>query len=244
MPGRCGWQDDRPWKAPRYASSPRSRTPTGGTASVDTCSRPRVRGDDARAGAGRGRGRGRQHPRAARPRLVRRGAGVRRGRRAGRRRARAAGDAGRRHAAARRRRQRSTWSSRSTCSSTSSTTTPVPATSCACCGPAAPSWWPFPATRGCGPRTTRRSATSGATPARRSPTCCAGTGSSSSRSPRGTCCCAPSWPCGVAPAAAATSSDLHPLVNLGLRAVITAERYLPVRRLPGVSLLVTARRPG
>ena len=38
--------------------------------------------------------------------------------------------------------------------------------------------------------------------------------------------------------------DLHPLVNLGLRAVITAERYLPVRRLPGVTLLVTARRPG
>lgn len=38
--------------------------------------------------------------------------------------------------------------------------------------------------------------------------------------------------------------DLHPLVNLGLRAVITVERYLPVRRLPGVTLLVTARRPG
>jgi SAM-dependent methyltransferase len=37
--------------------------------------------------------------------------------------------------------------------------------------------------------------------------------------------------------------DLHPLVNLGLRAVITVERYLPVRRLPGVTLLVTARRP-
>jgi SAM-dependent methyltransferase len=38
--------------------------------------------------------------------------------------------------------------------------------------------------------------------------------------------------------------DLHPLVNLALRAVITVERYLPVRRLPGVTLLVTARRPG
>ena len=38
--------------------------------------------------------------------------------------------------------------------------------------------------------------------------------------------------------------ELHPVVNLGLRAVITAERYLPVRRLPGVTLLVTARRPG
>ena len=37
--------------------------------------------------------------------------------------------------------------------------------------------------------------------------------------------------------------ELHPLVNAGLRAVITAERYLPVRQLPGVSLLVTARRP-
>ncbi len=35
--------------------------------------------------------------------------------------------------------------------------------------------------------------------------------------------------------------DLHPLVNTGLRALITAERYLPVKQLPGVSLLVTAR---
>jgi SAM-dependent methyltransferase len=42
-----------------------------------------------------------------------------------------------------------------------------------------------------------------------------------------------------------TGSDLEslsPLVNLGLRGVITAERYLPVRSLPGVSLLVEARR--
>ncbi|WP_374968676.1 class I SAM-dependent methyltransferase [Terrabacter sp. BE26] len=35
--------------------------------------------------------------------------------------------------------------------------------------------------------------------------------------------------------------DLHPAVNFGLRTVITAERYLPVGNLPGVSLLVTAR---
>ena len=35
--------------------------------------------------------------------------------------------------------------------------------------------------------------------------------------------------------------DVHPVVNAGLRAVITAERYLPVKQLPGVSLLVTAR---
>lgn len=43
-----------------------------------------------------------------------------------------------------------------------------------------------------------------------------------------------------------TGSDLermHPLVNAGLRGIITAERYLPVGRLPGVSLLVRARRP-
>jgi hypothetical protein len=33
-------------------------------------------------------------------------------------------------------------------------------------------------------------------------------------------------------------------VNLGLRAVITAERYLPVRGLPGVSLMLRAHRPG
>ncbi len=36
--------------------------------------------------------------------------------------------------------------------------------------------------------------------------------------------------------------DVHPVVNLGLRCVITAERYLPVTGLPGVSLLVRARR--
>jgi len=35
--------------------------------------------------------------------------------------------------------------------------------------------------------------------------------------------------------------DLHPVVNAGLRAIIAAERYLPVKQLPGVSLLVTAR---
>jgi SAM-dependent methyltransferase len=35
--------------------------------------------------------------------------------------------------------------------------------------------------------------------------------------------------------------DLHPVVNLGLRTIITAERYLPVGRLPGVSLLVRAQ---
>jgi SAM-dependent methyltransferase len=43
-----------------------------------------------------------------------------------------------------------------------------------------------------------------------------------------------------------TGSDLNELprvVNAVLRGVITAERYLPVKRLPGVSLLVTARRP-
>ncbi|MGN6300622.1 MAG: class I SAM-dependent methyltransferase [Angustibacter sp.] len=43
-----------------------------------------------------------------------------------------------------------------------------------------------------------------------------------------------------------TGSDLEamsPVVNLGLRSIITAERYLPVRSLPGVSLMVEARRP-
>ncbi|HSU73947.1 MAG TPA: class I SAM-dependent methyltransferase [Terrabacter sp.] len=35
--------------------------------------------------------------------------------------------------------------------------------------------------------------------------------------------------------------NVHPAVNFGLRTVITAERYLPVGSLPGVSLLVTAR---
>lgn len=42
-----------------------------------------------------------------------------------------------------------------------------------------------------------------------------------------------------------TGSDLElmsPVLNLGLRAVVAAERYLPVKSLPGVSLLVQARR--
>lgn len=42
-----------------------------------------------------------------------------------------------------------------------------------------------------------------------------------------------------------TGSDLEqlsPLLNFGLRAVVSSERYLPVRSLPGVSLLVRARR--
>lgn len=37
--------------------------------------------------------------------------------------------------------------------------------------------------------------------------------------------------------------DLPGVVNLGLRAVITAERYLPVKSLPGVSLMLRAHRP-
>ncbi|WDZ84608.1 class I SAM-dependent methyltransferase [Micromonospora cathayae] len=43
-----------------------------------------------------------------------------------------------------------------------------------------------------------------------------------------------------------TGSDLDALpgvVNLGLRAIITTERYLPVGRLPGVSLMLRAHRP-
>ncbi len=36
---------------------------------------------------------------------------------------------------------------------------------------------------------------------------------------------------------------VHPLVNAGLSAIIRAERYLPVRSLPGVSLMMRARRP-
>ncbi|GAB3153091.1 class I SAM-dependent methyltransferase [Micromonospora sonneratiae] len=43
-----------------------------------------------------------------------------------------------------------------------------------------------------------------------------------------------------------TGSDLDDLpgvVNLGLRTIITAERYLPVKSLPGVSLMLRAHRP-
>jgi SAM-dependent methyltransferase len=37
--------------------------------------------------------------------------------------------------------------------------------------------------------------------------------------------------------------DVNPVVNTALRAVITAERYLPVRSRPGVTLFLRARRP-
>jgi SAM-dependent methyltransferase len=43
-----------------------------------------------------------------------------------------------------------------------------------------------------------------------------------------------------------TGSDLdnvNSLVNTGLTAIITAERYLPVKSLPGVTLFLRARRP-
>jgi len=42
----------------------------------------------------------------------------------------------------------------------------------------------------------------------------------------------------------ASGSDLEtvrPIVNLGLRAIVTAERYLPVKAMPGVTLMVRAR---
>ena len=42
----------------------------------------------------------------------------------------------------------------------------------------------------------------------------------------------------------AKGSDLetvHPVVNLGLRAVVTLERHLPVKAMPGVTLMVRAR---
>lgn len=45
----------------------------------------------------------------------------------------------------------------------------------------------------------------------------------------------------------ASGSDLdehHPLLNAVLGAIVRLERYLPVGRAPGVSVLVTARRPG
>ncbi|MEH1011751.1 class I SAM-dependent methyltransferase [Micromonospora sp. CPCC 206060] len=60
-----------------------------------------------------------------------------------------------------------------------------------------------------------------------------------------------SWNVVLRPVAAwrrrkSTGSDLDDLpavVNLGLRAIITAERYLPVKSLPGVSLMLRAHRP-
>ena len=44
----------------------------------------------------------------------------------------------------------------------------------------------------------------------------------------------------------ATGSSLDhvpTMINMGLGAVIAMERYLPVKRLPGVSLWLRARRP-
>ncbi|MGC5010281.1 class I SAM-dependent methyltransferase [Streptosporangium sp. DT93] len=38
-------------------------------------------------------------------------------------------------------------------------------------------------------------------------------------------------------------TETSPLVNMGLRAVVVAERYLPVTSLPGVSLMVRAHHP-
>ena len=37
--------------------------------------------------------------------------------------------------------------------------------------------------------------------------------------------------------------EVPPLLNAGLTAIIAAERYLPVKALPGISLMVRARRP-
>jgi SAM-dependent methyltransferase len=37
--------------------------------------------------------------------------------------------------------------------------------------------------------------------------------------------------------------DVNPIINTGLTAIIVAERYLPVKSLPGVTLFLRARRP-
>lgn len=37
--------------------------------------------------------------------------------------------------------------------------------------------------------------------------------------------------------------DVNPIINAGLTTIITAERYLPVKSLPGVTLFLRARRP-
>ncbi len=36
--------------------------------------------------------------------------------------------------------------------------------------------------------------------------------------------------------------DMHPIVNLGLKTIVTVERYLPVKSLPGVTLFAEVRR--
>jgi hypothetical protein len=37
---------------------------------------------------------------------------------------------------------------------------------------------------------------------------------------------------------------VHPLVNAALRATVAAERFLPVRDLPGISIVARAVKPG
>jgi SAM-dependent methyltransferase len=44
-------------------------------------------------------------------------------------------------------------------------------------------------------------------------------------------------------AAQSEMEPVHPVVNAGLRAAVAVERVVPLRRLPGVSLVVSARKP-
>ncbi len=132
-----------------------------------------------------------------------------------------------------RRRLASTWSWPSTSSSTSSTTTPRWPRCCGRCGRAGGSSSRCPPTRGCGPSTTSRSTTSGATPARR----CGGAGAGRVR--RSTSLTSwnvllrPVVACAGGRRAARDLDTVHPVVNAGLRAIVTVERYLPVKAMPG-----------
>ena len=136
---------------------------------------------------------------------------------------------------------RSTSSSPSTCSSTSMTTMRRCVRSSACSSREAPTSWPCRPTPGSGRATTRRSTTFGATPGRAWSTCSFAAASTWTTSSRGTSCSARrrdaaplehGSPRAPPPRGQPRSAHHHP-----------AERYLPVKGLPGVRALLVRAQP-
>ena len=139
----------------------------------------------------------------------------------------------------------STWWSPSTSSSTSSTTTPRSREVLRVLRPGGtvPGGGAVP-TRGCGPPTTRPSATSVATPATTLRDLLERNGFERRvGDARGTCCCGPSWRCAAARAAAATSRTCTRWSTWACARSSPSSATCRCAALPGVTLLVPARRP-